>query len=149
MVFLFVPHSKTTACLAWRERRPFPCECTHERKRCTEPVGFDKRNRVPPLFEPVRFDKRTRGPQKKHLKGVFSQRLGYYTSPSFFWTFFLWLISYTQYAVDTSHMKNIQLNIILISCINRGFNALLKYAIASIINITKDDSDILFILNNL
>ncbi len=26
-------------------RKPFPCECTHERKRCTEPVRFEKRTR--------------------------------------------------------------------------------------------------------
>jgi len=36
-----VRRSKTTTCLACRIRKPFPCECNHERKRCTEAVSFE------------------------------------------------------------------------------------------------------------
>jgi len=35
--------------IASGNRKPFPCECTRERKRCTEPVSFDKRTRGPSL----------------------------------------------------------------------------------------------------
>jgi len=44
-VFLFTEASKQTALLACEIRRPFPCECTHEWKRCTDPVRIEKRTR--------------------------------------------------------------------------------------------------------
>jgi hypothetical protein len=42
--------SKQTSLLASGKRKPFPCECTHEWKRCTEPVRFDKRTRGPGII---------------------------------------------------------------------------------------------------
>lgn len=38
----FAAGRKPTAWLSSGTRRPFPCECTHERKRYTESVRFEK-----------------------------------------------------------------------------------------------------------
>lgn len=34
--------NKQTSLLASGNRKPFPCDSTHERKKCTVPVRFDK-----------------------------------------------------------------------------------------------------------
>jgi hypothetical protein len=47
VIFNIVRPSKPTTRFTSRIRKPFPYECTHEWKRCTEPVRFEKCNHGP------------------------------------------------------------------------------------------------------
>ena len=47
MGFSFVRRRKSPTRLSCWIRKPFPYECNHEWKRCTEPVRFEKRTRGP------------------------------------------------------------------------------------------------------